>query len=202
MLRRYRIVLALIALIVIVPLAVVLFVGLFDWTRAKGWVEARASSSLGRKVEIGGAIDASWHWRRSVGDRDAWAPGFRFTAGAVRIGNPEWAKQTHFAELDSLDMDLRLLPLLWHQLDIPVIRLVQPAIDLEIRKDGTNTWTFAPADEGAPSTWNVTLGEIVFGVGTVRIADAARDLDLEAEITQLDAPIPFADSIRSARRRR
>jgi uncharacterized protein involved in outer membrane biogenesis len=195
MLRRYRIVLALIALIVIVPLAVVLFVSLFDWTRAKGWVEARASSSLGRKVAIGGAIDASWHWRRRVGDRDAWAPGFRFTAGDVKVGNPEWAKRAHFAELESLDMDLRLVPLLWHQLDIPVIRLMRPALDLELRKDDTNNWTFVPADEAAASAWNVTFGVIEFGVGTVHIADAARDLDLDVEITQLDAPIPFGQRV-------
>ncbi|MGH8174396.1 MAG: AsmA family protein, partial [Rhodanobacteraceae bacterium] len=193
--RRYRIAIVVIALIVIVPLAFVLFVCLFDWNHAKGWVETRATASLGRKVEIAGAIDATWQWRRQIEGSDAWAPGFRFSVGGVRVGNPDWAKRPAFAELESLDMDLRLLPLLWHQLDIPVIRLVQPSLDLELRKDGTNTWTFAPEGDPASSAWNVTLGVIEFGVGKVHIADAARVLDLEAEITQLDVPIEFGQRV-------
>ena len=70
MLRRYRIVIALIALIVIVPIAVVVFVCLFDWNNAKAWVETRASTSLGRDVAIGGDLDATWRWRRNVAGKD------------------------------------------------------------------------------------------------------------------------------------
>ena len=195
MLRRYRIVIALIALIVIVPIAVVVFVCLFDWNNAKAWVETRASTSLGRDVAIGGDLDATWRWRRKVAGKDTWSPGFRFTAGTVQIGNPEWAKRKHFAELGSLDMDLRLLPLLWHRLDIPAIRLVKPVLDLELRKDDTNNWTFAPAEGSGASTWTVALGEIEFDDGSVHVSDAARDLDVEAEITHLEAPIPFGQRV-------
>jgi uncharacterized protein involved in outer membrane biogenesis len=193
--RRRRIFLVAIALLVFLPIAFVVFVATLDWNRAKPWVQARASSALGRSVEIGGALVANWHWHVQLDGTDTFSPGFGFTASAVRIGNPEWAKRPRFAELESLDLDLRLLPLLWHRLDIPVIRLVKPSLDFEQRKDNRNTWTFEPTDKETGSVWTVNIGEIAFDTGEVTITDAQRALDVHADITRLDAPIPFGQHV-------
>ncbi len=127
-------------------------------------------------------------------DGETFAPGFGFSAQGVRIGNPDWAKRKQFAELEAVDAEIRLLPLLWHRLDIPSVRVVRPSIDIEQRKDGSNTWTFAPSDEES-SAWTVDIGEIAFDAGEVWLTDAVRDLDLRAEITQLDEPIPFGQHV-------
>ena len=194
--RRRRILLVAISLLVILPIAFVVFVVTFDWNRAKPWVQARASTALGRSVEIGGELTSSWHWRTQLDDESTFAPGFGFTAHAVRIGNPDWAKRPRFADFESIDLDLRFLPLLWHRLDIPRVRVVRPSLDLEQRKDASNNWTFAPDDKDpASSAWGVDIGEIAFDTGEVAVTDAARALDVRATITRLDAPVPFGQRV-------
>ena len=192
--HRRRVIVIAIATLVAIPVACVLFVATYDWNRAKPWLEAHASDSLGRTIEIGGDLAAHWHWRVQRDDGETFAPGFGFSAQGVRIGNPDWAKRKQFAELEAVDAEIRLLPLLWRRLDIPSVRVVHPSIDIEQRKDGSNTWTFAPSDDES-SAWTVDIGEIAFDAGEVRLTDAVRDLDVRAEITRLDEPIPFGQHV-------
>lgn len=188
--RLRRILLVVIAILVLLPLALAIFIATYDWNRAKPAVEQRASAALGRAVTIAGELEAHWHWRAEREAGMAFSPGFDISARGVHIDNPDWAKRDTFAELEAVDAELRLLPLFARRLEIPSLRLVKPAIDLEQRKDGSNTWTFASPDREG-SAWNVDLGEIAFGSGEIWISDAQRALDLHAEITALDAPIPF-----------
>jgi uncharacterized protein involved in outer membrane biogenesis len=193
--KRSKILAGVIAFLVLVPVIVVVIVATMDWNRAKPWVQRRASDALGRSVEIDGDLDAAWHWRRRIEGEDSWSPGFRFTAGGVRIGNTDWARRPQFAELEALDIDIRMLPLLWHRLDIPSVRLVHPSLDLERRKDGSDNWTFAPADGDATSAWSVDIGEIAFDAGEMFLTDGERALDLHAQITPLAAPIEFGTRV-------
>ena len=192
-LRIRRVVAIAVAIVVTIPLALAVFLASFDWNRAKPWIERRASAALGRPIEIAGDLESHWHWRVRRASDTVFSPGFDLSAHGVRIGNPEWAKRERFAELEAIDAEIRVVPLLWRRLSIPSVRLVRPAIDLEQRKDGRNTWTFDPADDG--SSWSVAIGEIAFGSGELWISDAERALDLHAEIAQLDAPIPFGKRI-------
>jgi uncharacterized protein involved in outer membrane biogenesis len=189
--RRWILLGTIAMLFVVVPIAFVVFVATFDWNRAKPWLEARAGHALGRDIEIGGDVEAVWRWRRRIDGTDTFAPGFGLIATSVQVGNPTWATRKRFAALESLDIDFRLLPLLWHRIDIPAMRLIKPSIDFEQRKDGSNTWTFVPADKDESSAWKVAIGEVAFDTGEVTITDQARDLDVRATITRLDAEIPF-----------
>ncbi|HEY0230250.1 MAG TPA: AsmA family protein, partial [Dokdonella sp.] len=198
MLKRNKIALGALGalvLVVVTPIAVLAFVATFDWNHAKPWVQSRESAALGRSVEIAGDLTAAWHWRQRENGVQVWSPGLRFSGGGVRIGNPDWARQPHFAELKALDIELRLLPLLWRHLDIPSIRLVQPSLDFEQRKDGRATWLFAPAQQQNGQAWGVDLGDIEFDAGEVHIADEARALELHADIVPLEAPIEFGQRV-------
>jgi uncharacterized protein involved in outer membrane biogenesis len=192
--RVRRTLIIVIAVFAIVPLALAIFIATYDWNRAKPTVEERASKSLGRAVAIAGDLEVRWHWRAKREDGMTFSPGFDVSARGVRIDNPEWAKRERFTELEAVDAELRLLPLLGRRLVIPSVRLVKPAIDLEQRKDGSNTWTFAQDDDEG-SAWKVEIGEIAFGSGEIWISDAQRALDLHADITALDAPIPFGQRV-------
>ncbi|HEY6984763.1 MAG TPA: AsmA family protein, partial [Rhodanobacteraceae bacterium] len=189
--RRWTVLIAIAIVLAILPVVCIVALATYDWNRAKPWLEERASRSLGRAIEIGGDIDLVWRWRRHIDGTDTFSPGFALTAQDVHVGNPDWATRKRFAELGSLDMDLRLLPLVWHRLDIPAMRLVQPKVDLEQRKDGTNTWTFAPEGKDENAAWDVEVGEVAFDEGEVTITDEARALDVRATVTRLEAPIPF-----------
>jgi len=193
--RRWTVLIAIVIVLVILPVACIVALVAYDWNRAKPWLEARASRSLGREVEVGGSVDLLWRWRRRIDGTDTFSPGFALTAEDVRIGNPEWATRKRFAELGSLDIDVRLFALLWHRLDIPAMRLVHPKIDLEQRKDGASTWTFTPEGKPDSSAWSVEVGEIAFDEGEVAITDEARALDVRATITRLDTPIPFGQRV-------
>lgn len=194
--RRRRVVLiAILIVLVVVPAACVVALVSYDWNRAKPWLEARASSALGREIDIGGDIDLVWRWRRRIDGTDTFSPGFALIAKDLRVGNPGWATRKRFAELGAFDMDLRVLPLLWHRLEIPALRLVQPKLDLEQRKDGANTWTFAPEGKDGTSAWSVGIGEIAFDEGEVAITDETRALDVRATITRLETPIPFGQPV-------
>ncbi|MGA9423172.1 MAG: AsmA family protein, partial [Rhodanobacteraceae bacterium] len=192
--RRYRRLLiatvaAVIAIVALVPVAVIVFVDTFDWNRARPWIEQRAQSASGRRVEIDGSIDANWYWQRRARGKKIWSPGLAATARKVRVGNPDWAKRPQFATVESLRVDLALLPLLWHHLDVVSVQLVHPTVDFERRENGASTWTFDNA-KGA-SGWRATFGDIEFGAGEVFVADATRDLALHATVVPLDAPIAF-----------
>jgi len=193
--RRWTVLIAIVIVLVILPVACIVALVAYDWNRAKPWLEARASRSLGREVEVGGSVDLLWRWRRRIDGTDTFSPGFALTAEDVRIGNPEWATRKRFAELGSLDIDVRLFALLWHRLDIPAMRLVHPKINLEQRKDGASTWTFTPEGKPDSSAWSVEVGEIAFDEGEVAITDEARALDVRATITRLDTPIPFGQRV-------
>jgi uncharacterized protein involved in outer membrane biogenesis len=193
--RRRTVLMAILIVLVILPVACIVALVTYDWNRAKPWLEARASASLGREIDVGGDLDLVWRWRRRVDGTDTFSPGFALTAEDVHIGNPDWATRKRFAELGSLDMDVRLFPLLWHRLDIPVMRLVHPKIDLEQRKDGANSWTFTPEGKPDSSAWSVEVGEIAFDEGEVAITDETRALDVRATITRLETPIPFGQRV-------
>src|SRR6185312_14757889 len=98
--RRRRVVLiAILIVLVVVPAACVVALVSYDWNRAKPWLEARASSALGREIDIGGDIDLVWRWRRRIDGTDTFSPGFALIAKDLRVGNPGWATRKRFAEL-------------------------------------------------------------------------------------------------------
>ncbi len=194
MLKRYRLLLFLFASIVLLPVAIVIFVATFDWNHMRPWVQTRVGEAIGRNVVIGDLV-ATWHWQ-GRGDGDAhWSRGLFITARKVQIGNPDWAKGPQFAQLQAIEIQLRLLPLLWREISVPVAHLVRPSLDFERRKDASNNWTFVPVATNPPSAWAFDLGAIEFDAGEVTVVDAERDLDLHADITALGAPIAFGQKM-------
>src|SRR4051812_19733366 len=191
--RRWKLLIAILIALAVLPVACVVALVAYDWNGAKPWVEARASRSFGRAVEVGGKLDLVWRWRRRVDGTESFSPGFALIADDVRIDNPKWATRKRLAELASLDMDVRLFPLLRHRVAIPALRLGHPKIDLEQRKDGANTWTFTADGKDDGSAWRVDIGEGLFDEGEGAIRDETRAPHARAAITRLEAPIPFGE---------
>ncbi|MDY7573144.1 AsmA family protein [Actimicrobium sp. CCI2.3] len=153
----------------------------WDWDRSRPWLNDKVSQAIGRDFAIRGHLNLSWH--RPPGDT-GWRstlPWPRFTASDVVITNPDWARQPNFAALEQIDVDIALLPLLRQQIAIPSITLVNPAVDLERRADGSVNWILTPPAD-TPSAWTLTLDQIRFASGTVALTDQLKKIDAVATI--------------------
>ncbi|MBR7988040.1 AsmA family protein [Burkholderia cenocepacia] len=173
-----------------------IFIFTFDWNRAKPWVNEQVSTALGRPFAINGDLKVGW--RRPDGETGwrAWVPWPSFSATQLEIGNPDWAQAPKFVTLDAAHFDLALLPLLAHEIVIPSIDVVNPAVDLERRADGSNTWTFQFKQSSQPSRWKVRLDSFGFAKGAVTYRDAITKADLTIAIDTLGQPIPLGDVLK------
>ncbi len=141
----------LLAVLVLLIAALALFILTFDWNRARPWVNDKVSEAIGRPFAIEGDLKVGW--RHAVGETGwrAWVPWPRFSAANITIANPDWTRQQRFATLDEIDFQVKVLPLLTHDIVIPAINLVNPSVDLERLADGRNNWTFKLKSRGRPS---------------------------------------------------
>jgi uncharacterized protein involved in outer membrane biogenesis len=173
------------------------FIFTFDWNHAKPWVNQQVSGALGRPFAIDGDLRVGW--RRPDGETGwrAWVPWPSFSATQIEIGNPDWAKTPHFVTLGAAHFDLAILPLLAHEIVIPSIDIVNPAVDLERLADGRNTWTFQFKQSSQPSPWKVRLNSFGFAKGTVAYRDAITHADLQVAIDTLGQPIPLGDVLQA-----
>src|SRR6185503_15363215 len=77
-------------------------------------------------------------------------PSVALEANDVSLSNPAGATSPNMVQLKTLDVELKLLPLLHGGLEISQFKLVQPAIALEVDKQGRPSWAFStPAPAGA-----------------------------------------------------
>ncbi|WP_323118701.1 AsmA family protein [Burkholderia alba] len=180
-------------IVAVLIVALDIFIFTFDWNRAKPWVNEQVSTAIGRPFDIRGDLGVGW--RRPDGETGwrAWVPWPSVSATQIVVGNPAWAKAPNFATLDEARFDLAVLPLLAHDVVIPSITLVNPALDIERLADGRNNWTFEFKQSAQPSPWKVQLRNFGFAKGTVAYRDAIAKADLTVAIDTLGQPIPLGD---------
>jgi uncharacterized protein involved in outer membrane biogenesis len=170
----------------------VIVVATFDWNRLKPFIGDKVSQAIGRPFAINGNLSATWQRDASQGGLRSLVPLPEFTAREVSIGNPAWARSRQFATLAALRFELSPLPLLAHRIDVPLLRLVQPRIDMERDKSSRATWTFTPAQSnGQPSAWQLNLGTIGFDRGEVTFDDAITATKATITIEPLQQAIPY-----------
>jgi uncharacterized protein involved in outer membrane biogenesis len=151
-------------------LAVALFLLLFDWDWLRGPISRYASARTGREVRIEGHLKVHpWSWTPSA------------EVGGLRIGNPKWAGSGDLAYIREIDLRARLLPLFIGQLDLPLLRLVQPQVDLIRDKDDQANWRFDSAKSSKPVQLP-PIQRFVIRDGHISMKDAKRDLTLTGTI--------------------
>jgi AsmA family protein len=191
--RIGKIIAWLVAIIVILILALIIFILTFDWNRARPYVDDKVTQAIGRPFAINGDLKVGW--RHPVGETGwrGWVPWPRFSAANITIGNPGWTQQPHFATLDEIDFEVKVLPLLAHDIVIPAINLVNPSVDLERLLDGRDNWTFKLASSSGPSEWTLDLHDIAFARGNVALSDQQKKVEMQIAIDTLGQPIPIGE---------
>nr|WP_148415877.1 AsmA family protein [Noviherbaspirillum massiliense] len=156
---------------------------LFDWNRAKPWINQKVSEATDRHFAINGDLSLSWDrpttpylgWRR-------WIPWPHLRAHDVTLGNPDWASTgPDMARIQQLDFNVNLLPLLRKTISVSSLVLTEPNLNLEQDENGRNNWTFKKKDEGK-SAWHMVLQDISITKGTVRLVAQAKKADVTARI--------------------
>ncbi|MEX3934674.1 AsmA family protein [Paraburkholderia phymatum] len=186
----------LIAVLIVLIAALAVFVLTFDWNRARPYVNDKVSEAIGRPFAIEGDLKVGW--RHPVGETGwrAWVPWPRFSARNITVANPDWTKQQHFATLDEIDFQVKVLPLLTHDIVIPAINLVNPSVDLERLLDGRNNWTFKLKSSAGPSEWKLDLHDIQLNKGNIAFSDQQKKIDMQAVVDTLGQPIPIGEALK------
>lgn len=151
-------------------LAVALFLLLFDWDWLRGPISRYASARTGREVRIEGHLRVHpWSFTPSA------------EVQGLRIGNPKWAGGGDLAYIRQIDVRARLMPLFIGHLDLPLLRLDQPRVDLIRDKDDRANWRFDSAKSSKPAKLP-PIQRFVIRDGRISMKDAKRGLALTGTI--------------------
>lgn len=190
--RRGRKILAwVLGIVVLLIVAVILFIAFFDWNRLKPTINEKVSEAIGRPFAINGDLSASWSREPGEGGLVGLIPWPHFTARDITVANPDWAKDKHFATLETIQFRLSPFPLIAHRIVVPEIRLGQPRMALQRAKNGDNTWTFKLPESTGPSEWQLELNAIAFDKGHIDFSDATNQIVMGIDVTPLGKGIPF-----------
>ncbi len=111
--------------------AIVLTLALTDWNALKGPIERFASARSGRTVSIAGNLDVHiWSWTPSA------------SIEGLSVGNPPWEAGKPMAEVERLQVQLKLLPLLKGDVILPRVELIRPRVYLHRDASGRANWAF------------------------------------------------------------
>nr|WP_049831566.1 AsmA family protein [Janthinobacterium sp. Marseille] len=166
-------------------LVCVLFLLMFDWNRAKPWLNERVSEATGRHFAINGDLILTWQRAEpATGTWRDWIPAPRLSAHDVTLGNPEWAKpDSNMAEIGHITFSVNPLPLLNKTIVIPSLQLDDPNLALQRVSKGKDNWTFKQSD---PSEWTLDLQRLYFYRGEITLKDEVEHIDAKANIDTLE----------------
>jgi len=128
--------------IVLVVAAVLIVPSVIPLDTYKAKIIALVKTETGRDLRIDGPVKFSL------------LPSIALEANDVSLSNPPGAVSPNMIQLKTLDVDLKLFPLLHGAVEIARFKLVDPAIALEVDKQGRPSWVFA--SEAAPAAGNKT----------------------------------------------
>ena len=117
-------------------------------------VAAAVKQATGRDLKIAGPV--SFHL----------LPDIALSAKGVSLSNAPGASDAEFVTIDTLDVGLKLIPLLSKKIEIDHLTLDQPVIHLEMNKQGVANWSFQPAAAPAPQPSKTAAPEAKSDVAT------------------------------------
>jgi len=133
--RIFKIILYVVTGLVLVAVAAVAALVFVDPTAYRNQIETKASAAFGRECKIAGPI----HLERSLRPR--------IIVEDVSIGNPDWARGTHFATAEKVGIQVALFPLLRGNLRILDVSFSGVDLFIEEGPDGANNYTFGSDNE-------------------------------------------------------
>jgi uncharacterized protein involved in outer membrane biogenesis len=133
-----------------------------DWNQMRRPIGRWLSHRTGREVRIDGDLAVRLF---------SWQPSLE--AGGVYVGNPSWVGKPQAATVKDFRIEVRLVPLIWGNLVVPLVRIDQPDVMVVRDASGRTNW-----DDGSGNqAWKLPpIRHFLISDGHVRIDDAVRKL--------------------------
>lgn len=181
-------------LVVLVVVAVVV-VKSIDFNTYRPFIVDRVKAATGRELTIRGNLDLQIGLSPAVVVKD------------VSFANAPWGSRPEMVKLGQFELEVALLPLIFRQIQVKRLVLVQPDILLETDAKGAGNWTFgAPAAAPPPNQptgektglLSVAVQKVRIEKGTLAYRDgktkqtvtvALDHLDIEAK--EITSPVSF-----------
>jgi AsmA protein len=116
------------AVVVLIIIALIAIPAFVDLQTYKPRIENLVTDATGRPFSIGGDIDLSLF------------PWVGFATSDIRIGNPQGFQEKDFASIKSIELRVKLMPLISRDVQVKRFLLEEPRIALERTKDGRASW--------------------------------------------------------------
>lgn len=151
--------------------AVVIFLLVADWNWLRGPISRYASAKMHREVVIAGDLDVKpWSWSPTA------------TARNIRIGDAKWADKGNMAELETLTVSIRILPLLKGDIDLPLLRVDKPNVRLVRDRQGRANWDFSDGRKTGKPLKLPPIRRFIIDDGQLTYIDRKRGLSFDGSI--------------------
>ena len=132
--RLKTVLLGVVGLIIVLIVAVVVVLKSIDVNKYKPLIAEQVKAATGRELTIRGNLDLHIGFSPAVVVHD------------VSFANAPWGSRPEMVKLGRFEVEVALLPLIFRQIQVKRLILVQPDILLETDAKGTGNWVFgAPA---------------------------------------------------------
>ncbi|MCX7382875.1 MAG: AsmA family protein [Alphaproteobacteria bacterium] len=128
-------------------------------------------------------------------------PTASFHAAGITFGNAAWAATPEMARIKSIEVSLRILPLLIGRIEVASLVLAEPEIALETGPDGRGNWVFDKPDRPAPTTapsgaksaTDISLADVRIENGRASFRDGRAGTEQRLEKIGLRLSLPGLD---------
>ena len=160
---------AVVLLPVLVIVAVLVFVSVSDLTQHRDVIAEQVSNVLGRQLALDGEL------KLNLGGTTS------FVVSDISLANAAWASEADLLAIQRIEAEIRIMPLLRGDIQIPRLHVTGVDASLETDADGQSNWVLADADAPAPASEDTgaPTGLKLPWVGDLSISDV--------EIVYLDA---------------
>ena len=135
-------------LVVILAVTTYLILASYDYNQLKPRIAQAVRDVTGRELTLGGPIKLAIGLSPSL------------VVGNVMLANAPWASQPQMIKAEKLKAQVRLLPLLFGDVDLERIVLVDVEVLLETAGGGRRNWEFSGGNKSKRSIWPVRGLEI------------------------------------------
>lgn len=155
--------------------AVIITLYFLDWNQMRGPLSRYLSSKSGREVRIEGNLSVKlFSWQPSL------------DVGEVFIGNPGWVGTPQAARFTRARVEVRLVPLIFGDVILPLVRIDEPSLLLVRDESGRTNWDSKSGQNPNEAFKLPPIRRFIINKGHVEIRDAVRKLHFTGTVSSAE----------------